>query len=96
MRIVTWNCRRATATSDLWSYLLALAPNIAVLQEVSGLPDKIRSSFLIESMTPITRDGRRQRLNNVVLAKGEISRARPLMSRVPWIQELLGRFAGKT
>ncbi|MAN13146.1 MAG: hypothetical protein CL945_00220 [Dinoroseobacter sp.] len=94
MRIVTWNCRRATAKSELWDYLLALAPDVAVLQEVSGLPDEITSSFSVERMTPITKDGRQQRFTNVVLAKGEISEARPLTSQVSWIDEQLCRFAG--
>lgn len=94
MRIVTWNCRRATATSDLWRYLLTLAPDIAVLQEISGLPHEIASSFSVKTMTPITKDGRQQRFTNVVLAKGEISRARPLPSSEPWIDQELRRYAG--
>ena len=94
MRIVSWNCRRAKKTSGVWDYLLALAPDIAVLQEVSGLPEAITSVFAVETMRPITKDGRDQRFSNVVLAKGEISNARPLASRVSWIATQLDRFAG--
>lgn len=94
MRIVTWNCRRAAATSDLWSYLLALAPDIAVLQEVSGLPHEIASSFSTQAMTPITKDGRQQRFANMVLAKGEITQAKPLRSPESWLDEQLNHFAG--
>jgi exonuclease III len=38
MRIVTWNCRRAKANSSLWSYFEELSPDVAVLQEVGGIP----------------------------------------------------------
>ena len=94
LRIVSWNCGRANATSGVWDYLLALAPDVAVLQEVSGLPETITSTFAVETAKPITKDGREQRFSTVVLAKGEISNARPLVSRVPWIATQLDRFGG--
>ena len=58
------------------------------------MPEAITSVFGVETMRPITKDGREQRFSNVVLAKGEISNARSLASRVPWIATQLDRFAG--
>ena len=43
IRVVTWNCRRANYDSGVWEYLLELAPDIALLQEVSGIPEHILS-----------------------------------------------------
>jgi hypothetical protein len=47
VRIVAWNCRRARATSDAWEYFRELDPHVALLQEVTDLPDNIRRRWVV-------------------------------------------------
>jgi exonuclease III len=42
MRIISWNVRRASATSPAWKYLLDCAPDLALLQEVGTVPDSVQ------------------------------------------------------
>ncbi len=58
------------------------------------MPEAITSTFAVETVRPITKDGRGQRFSTIVLVRGGISQARPLTSGVPWIATLLDRFAG--
>ena len=45
-RILSWNCRRAgTDRHAAWEYFMELAPDIAVLQEVTGIPQYIRDKY---------------------------------------------------
>lgn len=55
--MITWNCRRAPAKSPLWSYFESLEPDIALLQEVAGLPDRLRDAYDVCTGTPINKQG---------------------------------------
>ncbi len=55
--VVSWNCRRATADSPLWDYLLELDPTVALLQEVGGLSAKTLDRFAVELRLAAGRTG---------------------------------------
>jgi endonuclease/exonuclease/phosphatase family metal-dependent hydrolase len=78
----------------VWDYLRSLDPDIALLQEVAGIPPGIASDWRHLSAYPTTKGGRPQRFQTVVLAKGEIVAPFPLSSPVSWVQSELARFAG--
>ena len=42
MKVVVWNIKQATSEAeDTWSALLGLDPDVALLQEVGGVPDSL-------------------------------------------------------
>lgn len=94
MRVVTWNCRRATRHSALWRYLDELSPDVALLQEVSSLPAGLADEFSLLPARPITKTGSLQRFSSVVLVRGEILSEFELRSSLGWVTRELGRFAG--
>ena len=47
MRIVSWNVQRAVADDEVWNVLLQLDPDIALLQEVRKLPEKLTSGYSV-------------------------------------------------
>ncbi len=95
-RVVTWNCRCATAENRrLWDYLLKLDPDIALLQEVGGFPDSIRSRFACDSDYAMGKSGSPSRVRTGLLVKGYIGKAVTLTAptgRVP--PELMRQFSG--
>lgn len=48
MRVITWNMRRATEISAAWKILTDLNPDVALLQEVTGIPNNIKELFDIK------------------------------------------------
>jgi hypothetical protein len=44
-RVVSWNCRKATGKSRLWDHLMAMNPDVILLQEVSSTPEAIQRAF---------------------------------------------------
>jgi exonuclease III len=94
MRVVCWNCRRASGTSPAWTYLLGLAPDLAFLQEVSGVPDAITDKFHVRKTTPITKTGKPQRFYNVVLSRIPLGERIELRCGREWATAQLERFAG--
>jgi len=93
-RIVTWNCRKATKKSGLWDYLLEMDPDVALLQEVSEIPEKVCSAYACEVRKATKKDGSLQRFSTVLLVKGRISNTLVLTSPEQWIAEELQRFSG--
>lgn len=92
-RIVTWNCRRASATHAAWDYLHELAPDIAMLQEVTGVPEWVRSTYDIRFARTLTRLDQPQRFQSALLARGRIGSSIVLDSPVGWVSDELRRFA---
>lgn len=94
LRLISWNMRRATRQSAAWAYLRQLEPEIAVLQEVGGVPEEIGQAYAVSTATPRTKHGKPQRFSTVVLARGQIIEELPLRASTPWLDELLSHFAG--
>lgn len=75
MRIVTWNCRRATEKHPPWDYLAELEPDVAMLQEVGAIPKSLHVSYEIKLARSRTRNGGPQRFSSALLVKGTIGQA---------------------
>jgi exonuclease III len=93
-RAVTWNCRRATQSSPAWNYLCELAPDIALLQEVSSIPLNIKKEFDVQYKMAVGKTGNTQRFGSAVLVRGAIVRDLPLQSSEDWVNAEIERFVG--
>jgi endonuclease/exonuclease/phosphatase family metal-dependent hydrolase len=93
-RIVTWNCRRAAIASGVWDYLLEMNPDVALLQDVSSIPEKVRSHYAYQMHQATNKDGSPQRFSTALLVKGRICNKLILPSPEKWIAEELQRFSG--
>jgi exonuclease III len=94
MRIITWNVRRATETSDAWRILTDLKPDIALLQEVASIPKDINKLFDIKFNRAIGKTGKLQQFSTAILVKGKIVNELPLRSEYDWVNRELEYFAG--
>ena len=94
MRVITWNCRNATAKSRVWDYLLELAPDVALLQEVRGLPQHVMNDYAAIQHYPVCKDGVPQRFTTAVLVRGSIGDPIPLTSSFPSVNAELQHFVG--
>ena len=45
MRVISWNMNKATDTSAAWKILADLNPDVALLQEVTKIPNSIKELF---------------------------------------------------
>ena len=94
MRVVTWNLRRATARSPVWTMLLEIAPDIALLQEVGEFPQEITSRFDVRLEKAIGKTGHVQRFGTAVLVRGKITEELRLVSEHDWVNHELDLFSG--
>jgi hypothetical protein len=85
LKVLCWNCRRATASHKLWDYFAELAPDVALLQEVSAVPAAIAESYEVRSTTPRTKQDQPQRFQSVLLVRGQILDRLPLRSGIEWV-----------
>ena len=72
MRVISWNCRRATSGSAVWEHLLEQAPDTALLQEVGSASPALERDYQIVGRNATTKSGNAQRFKTVVLTTGEI------------------------
>lgn len=93
-RIVTWNMRRASVESEAWNYIEKLAPDIALLQEVNGIPDRIKSKYNQAAAQPRTKLGAFQKFTNFVLSRFPLEAGLELTSTIDWVRNELGIFGG--
>jgi endonuclease/exonuclease/phosphatase family metal-dependent hydrolase len=93
-RIITWNCRRAVASSDLWDYFLELDPDVALLQEVMSVPATVLGRYSCQMVRAMGETGAPQRFNTAILVKGEIGPPVPLVAPSHWVAAELRLFAG--
>jgi endonuclease/exonuclease/phosphatase family metal-dependent hydrolase len=76
----------------VWELLRELAPDIALLQEVTGVPEWVRSTYDIRTATPPTKDDRPQRFQSVLLVRGRIGPPVHFRSTIAWLNDELERF----
>ena len=91
---MTWNLHYGKVSSHAWDYILEINPDIALLQEVGILPEKVSSRFSHYALPAIKKDGTPQRFKTAILVKGCIEE--PLLVTAPeeWIANELKRFEG--
>jgi len=94
MRVISWNVRRAPATSDAWRVFADLDPDIALLQEVIDIPATIKASFATNFRRATGRSGTLQKFGTAVLTKGQILSDFPFRSEYRWVDHELERFSG--
>ena len=93
-RVVTWNCRRATSVSGVWDYLLEMDPDVALLQEIRSIPEKVGSVYEYHMRRATSKAGSPQQFSTALLVKGCIRNKLILPSHAKWIEEELQRFSG--
>ncbi len=86
--------RRAKESSAAWRVLTELNPDIALLQEVSGIPKTVRESFDIKLHTAMGKTGKPQQFGTAILVKGKVISELPLFSEYDWVNRELEYFAG--
>ena len=94
MKIVTWNMRRATQKSVAWDYLQQLEPEVAFLQEVNSIPESTRSAFSVYSLPAVSKSGKVQTFQTVILSKYPFVGDLDLSSRVAWVNDAREFFRG--
>lgn len=94
MRVVTWNCRKASAQSGVWDYLLELAPDLALLQEVCGMPQHVASRYATVQHYPVRKNGLPQQFTTTILVRGAVGNRITLQGPVPWVDDEIQHFAG--
>lgn len=94
LRVVAWNCHRARAASAAWEYLLELEPDVALLQEVSGIPESVRGRFDHELVPASGRLGTPQTFGTALLVRGRIGAPIRLHGLSEWTDTELDRSAG--
>lgn len=94
-RVVTWNCRRASAASGLWDYLLELDPDVALLQDFGSVPDRVRSQYTHAMNVKPPAANRAPRHMTGVLVKSADVEDLPLPAPNEWVArelENMGEF----
>lgn len=89
MRVLTWNVNGANEShSGLWKTVQREDVDIAMLQEVAGIPKWIRSRYQCYSISPRYFRGDNAPFSTVVLAKGAVDATPFLMSEVEWVNKI--------
>lgn len=94
MRVMTWNVHGANKESQVWRLLLELKPDVALLQEVRGVPEQIQEEMAILSKVAVYKTGGPQRFSTAVLADGKIIQEINLKSEYAWVNNELSFFKG--
>ena len=94
LRVVSWNMRRADKRNPAWDLLVSLSPDVALLQEVSSVPDAVLASYQIHQHRPSSKSDGEQRFWTAVLVRGQVADEGRLTSHIPWIDADLARYAG--
>ncbi len=96
MRVVVWNVRGASEESlETWSELRALNFDVALLQEVNGVPDFITETHRFIGFQANKRMGGKQKFKTGVLVRkgGQTIPVRLASSHAP-LQEVLEAYSG--
>ncbi len=89
MKVLTWNIRRAgAARKGLWDVLWREAPEIALLQELSGLPEWVPDRYHVHQVKPRYFSGRRAPFANAVLCRWPLDTAPFLRSHLDWVNDI--------
>src|SRR5262245_23802138 len=93
-RVMSWNCRRATAVSPAWDYFLDINPDLALLQEVAAIPARVSEQFASTLVPATSKGGGPLKVSTAILVRGQIGPAIPMISPLAWVDAELQLFAG--
>lgn len=93
MRIITWNMRRANRKNEAWEYFLKMNPDLALLQEVSSIPNEVKKDYELIFEKATTKSGNKQKFGTAILGKGELY-PKKLSSNIDGLNKLLSDFSG--
>lgn len=89
MKILTWNVRKASASSKaLWNIVRLADPDIALLQELKSVPNWIKDQFHTSIVAPKYFSGTLAPFSNAVLAKWPIQLESSLSSSLGWVNSI--------
>ena len=88
MKVITWNIKGANAQNPAWEFLKLQAPDIALLQEVGGLPAWINDSYHIHQISPRFIAGHRARFSTVIMSLWPLKTSRFLHSSLDWVNDI--------
>lgn len=91
-RIVTWNCRRASKSSQLWDYLLELDPDVAILQDYGTIPERVLQAYFHAQNTAVSVGRGAPRSFTGILVKGESVEDIRLSAPTEWVARELEHF----
>ena len=95
MRAVAWNVKGASAAStEVWAELMALNPDVALLQEVAGVADDVLNTHRFIGFNAAKKNGAKQRFKTGVLFRGGVATPVRLISEDPHLQEALDAYSG--
>jgi len=94
MRVITWNCRRATKEKDIWKHLQGLSPDIMLLQEVSSFPNWIENNYFYKYEKSSTKNNIKQIFGNLLAHNGGKIQEIELTTELAWVNKELKRFKG--
>ena len=92
LRVVTWNCRRASTKSSAWDYLLELDPDVALLQDFGPIPDRVTDGYSCAFSTAPAAAGRSIRHFTGVLVKGDVTKDILLPAPTDWVARELDNY----
>lgn len=95
MRVITWNMRRATnKRHEPWDYFNERSPDLAILQEVTSIPEDLENNYDQIYQRALGKTGREQAFGNAILVKnGQLSETK-LLSEKHWINVELNNLGG--
>ena len=91
MKVLTWNVNRASVSrSGVWDRLEREDADIALLQEVTRIPDQVLAQYggNCHAVFPRFFDGRNARFQTAVLTKWAINKRPFLKSDLEWVNKI--------
>ena len=73
---------------------MGLAPDIALLQEVSAIPKHVQSIYAYDIVPAMGKSGKQQRFGTAILVKGQIEGVLDLPTSIEWVANELRIFSG--
>ena len=99
MRVLTWNMNKAGVHADKkWKSFLEMKPDVAMLQEVNGVPGCISERYHVEHVKASWLGGGKAKFGTAVLARREtdwkIGSEVAWKSEHDWVNRIQERFPG--
>ncbi|MCY4594888.1 MAG: endonuclease/exonuclease/phosphatase family protein [Bryobacterales bacterium] len=89
MKVLTWNVNKAgESRRELWQMVQHEDAEIVLLQEVTGIPEWIRSQYQYHMLSPRWFDDTNAKYSSAVLAKGLIDATPYLESEWEWVNRI--------